>query len=187
LAATEVGEGGLERRPAGIGVHEHERPPGVHLDRGEAELVGIEPGLVRGARGAAQPAVEPIGPGVVRALDRAAPLRLADQEGAAVAADVQERAQVAVAVERHDHRQAAHVRREDAAGAAELGGVAGVLPRALEDLLALRRGYRGVGIPAVGQRLDAVILPESILCRTGSMRPTKRGRRSTATWTSRRA
>ena len=97
--------------------------------------------LLRGAR--AQAAVEAVGPGVVGALDRAALLRLVHEDGAAVAAHVQEGAQLALAVEHHDQRQAADLRGEHAAGAVELAGVTHVLPGAPEDGVLL--GARHLG------------------------------------------
>ena len=81
-----------ERRRVGVRVDEDERPPGVDLHGHEPELRLVEAGLALGARRRAERAVEAVGPGVVRALERLAPpLALAD-ERAAVAADVQERA-----------------------------------------------------------------------------------------------
>ncbi len=82
-----------ERRRVGVRVDEDERPPGIHLHRHEPELRLVEAGLALGARRGAERAVEAVRPRVVGALERLAlPLALAD-ERAAVAADVQERAE----------------------------------------------------------------------------------------------
>ena len=77
-------------------------------DRHQAEALHVEVRLLLAARRRAQAAVEPVGPGVVGALDRAAALRLVHEHGAAVAADVQERAQRVLAVAHHQQRQPAH-------------------------------------------------------------------------------
>src|SRR5207248_5042681 len=98
----ERAEGFRERRRVEIGVDEHERPPGVDLDRAQAELAGLEALLAVGSRGRAERAVEPVRPGVVRALQRLPRASLLDDHGAAVAADVQEGAYLAGAVECDD-------------------------------------------------------------------------------------
>jgi hypothetical protein len=100
----QVAEGVPQRPRVEVGVDEHERPPGVHLNGHEAELVRLEAGLVLAARRRAQGPVEPVGPGVVGALDGAPPLRLVHEDRPAVAADVKEGPQPALAVKRHDHR-----------------------------------------------------------------------------------
>ena len=79
-------------------VHEDERPPRVDGDAAQAELVLREVRLLVRSRRRAQRAVEPVRPGVVRALQRLArPLAARDRE-AAVAAHVEKRAQLAVRV-----------------------------------------------------------------------------------------
>ena len=85
-----------ERRRLGIGVDEDERPPDVDRAGRRPSSARSKPASAVGARCRAERAVEPVRPGVVGALERLAPaLALAD-ERAAVAADVQERAQLRV-------------------------------------------------------------------------------------------
>ena len=110
--------------------------------------------LLRGA--AAQAAVEPVGPGVVGALDRAAPLRLVHEDGAAVAADVQERAQLPSRSSTTTSGQPADLRGEHAARAVELAQV----PRrtatsAGRCCSCSAAAICRVGVPAVRQRLRA--------------------------------
>jgi len=78
-----------------------------------------------------------------------------------VTANVDERPELALPVERYDNRQPGDLRRKDAARPAQLAQLTGVLPRAPEDALVLGRGDRRVGVPAVGQRFDAIILSGS--------------------------
>ena len=151
----EVAERVLERLGLRVGVHEHERPPRAHRHRREAELVLVEAGLVLAPRRSPERAVEAVGPRVVRALDRAPLLRLVHQDRAAVAADVEVPAELAVLVEDNHHRKAAHLGGEEAPWPVELAGVPGVLPRAPKDPLALRGQDGRVGVPAVRRRLDA--------------------------------
>ena len=83
----------------------------------------------RSERGAvAQRPVEVVRPRVVVALERRARAAAVHQHRAAVAADVQERAQLAVAVARDDDRHAAGVGREERARRGHLLGAAAVLP-----------------------------------------------------------
>src|SRR5947207_2243352 len=63
-----------ERFRAGPGIGEDERAPGVDRDRDEAELVLREARLLLAARRLAEAAVEPVRPGVIRALQRLAAL-----------------------------------------------------------------------------------------------------------------
>ena len=194
-----VAQRDVKSRRVHIRVREHERAPRVHLRGHQAEAGHVEVGLVLAARRAAQAAVEAVGPGVVGALDRAALLRLVHEDGAAVAAHVQEGAKLLVAVEHHDQRQAAHLRGEHAAGAVQLAQVPHVLPRAPKDRVALQARHLGVDVPAVRQclyaRLDLrvshrrIILPESIPAPppSGWTLPTSRAPRSRVTWRSRRA
>ena len=96
-----------ERLGVGVGVREDERAPGVDRDGNEAELVLREVRLLLAARRRAEAAVEPVRPGVVRALQRLAARLPLGEGGAAVAADVDEAAQDAVSVARDDDRCAA--------------------------------------------------------------------------------
>ena len=131
----QVAERLLERGGLGVGVDEHERSPGADRHRHQPEPGAVEVRV--GARRGAQAAVEPVGPGVVRALQRAALGRAGRDERAAVAADVGERAQDVVAVAREHDREAGDVGRGEAARRGQLVAPAGVLPRAAEDRRAL--------------------------------------------------
>ncbi len=105
-----------ERFRVRAGVDEDERSPGSDRRRGEAELVLREVRLFLRARRGAEPAVESVRPRVVRALERLpAALALGDRE-AAVAADVDEGPQLAVAGERDDDRRPAAGGGEEGAG-----------------------------------------------------------------------
>src|SRR5919108_754173 len=64
-----------ERRRIDVWIHEDERPPRVHPDWRESELLGVEARLAVGAWRRAQASVEPVGPRVVRALERRAATR----------------------------------------------------------------------------------------------------------------
>ena len=106
-----------ERRCVGVRVDEDERTPGVDLHGQEPELRRVEAGLAVGARRRAERAVEAVRPRVVRALERLAPPR-ALATGAAVAADVQERAQLPSRVADDDDRDAAASRVKNEPGSA---------------------------------------------------------------------
>src|SRR5947208_7988780 len=141
-----------ERLRGGADVGEDERAPGADRDGNEAELVLRELRLLLAARRLAETAVEAVGPGVVRTLQRlAARLPLGERE-AAVAADVDEAAQDAVAVARDDDRRAAYLRGE-VARRRKLSGVPDVLPRRPEDQLLLPPQDLGIRVPGVRQRL----------------------------------
>src|SRR5581483_7500087 len=141
-----------ERLGARVEVDEDERPPRVDRGRDEAELRLREVRLLLAPRRGAEAAVEPVRPRVVRALQRLArPFSLGD-DGAAMAADVEERAEDAVAVARDDDRRAAGAGCEEA-GLRELPEVAGVLPRAAEDPLLLAPQDLRVRVPAIRKRL----------------------------------
>src|SRR4051794_31780402 len=140
-----------QRLGVDAGVREDERAPGADRDRNEAELVLREVRLLLAARRLAEAAVEPVRPGVVRALQRlAVRLPLGERE-AAVAADVDEATQHAVAVLRDDDRCAAYMRGE-VARRRELSGVADVLPHRPEDSLLLPPQDLGIRVPGVRQR-----------------------------------
>ena len=84
------------------GLTKSERPPGLELQRDEAELLLVDPALPVSARRGDEAAVEAVRPGVVRALERLAPARALADERAAVAADVEERAERVLLVA-HEH------------------------------------------------------------------------------------
>ena len=79
-----------ERGGAEVGVDEDERPPRVDEHRPQAPVGVVEPGLALRARRRAERAVEVVGPGVVRALQRLAAAAALGDLVAAVAADVDE-------------------------------------------------------------------------------------------------
>ena len=141
-----------ERRRVGVRVDEDERPPDVDLHGHEPELRLVEAELALGARCRAERAVEAVGPRVVGALERLAPpLALADDR-AAMAADVQERAQRRFLVADDDDRDAARVAGEERAGLGDLIGAARVLPGAPEDPLPLEPEHVRVRVPVEGKR-----------------------------------
>ena len=153
-----------ERRRVGVRVDEDERPQASTCTGTQPELGLVEAGLALGARRGAERAVEAVGPGVVRALERLAPpLALAD-ERAAVAADVQERAERAFLVAHDDDRHAARVAGEERARLGDLIGAARVLPGAPEDPLPLEPEHVRIRVPvereraAVGDRRHAPTL-----------------------------
>src|SRR5206468_9433554 len=137
-----------ERQGVGIGMDEDERAPGPDRDREQRELRAVEAGLALGARSRTQRPVEVVGPGVVGALQGLPPaLALAD-ERAAVPADVDEAAQLAVAPAHDDDRQLAGVCGEERARLGDLVCAARVLPEAREDSLLLEPEHRRVRVPA---------------------------------------
>ena len=136
-----------ERRRLEVRVDEDERPPGVDLDRDERDLLRVEAGLPVGARSGPQAPVEAVRPPVVAALERAAaPFPLRHHE-AAVAADVDERPELAVAVVGDDDRDEPGPAREVAAGRVDLPRVPHVLPSTAEDPLLLGPQNRLVRVP----------------------------------------
>ena len=82
-----------------------------------------------------------------------------DDLGAAVAADVHERSQRAIAVAYHDERNLAGAQREVRARLGELTAVARVLPGGREQPRALLLEQLGIGVPAVRQRVGHVVSP----------------------------
>ena len=140
----------LQRLRAGIRIDEHERAPGADRHRHQPEPVELEARL--GARGGAQAAVQPVGPCVVWALQGATLGRAGRHDRAAMAADVDERAQDVVAVAREHDREAGDVRGGEAARRGQLVAPRGVLPRAPEDRCALARLDLGVRVPGPGER-----------------------------------
>jgi hypothetical protein len=139
-----------------VRVHEDERPPGVHPQRDEAELVRVDAAFALRARRGEETPVEAVRPRVVRALEgRALPGSLAD-ERAAVTADVQERVERSFLVPHDDDRDSPRPRREERARLGDFVGASGVLPGALEDPPLLEVEDCGVRVPAPGKGRDAV-------------------------------
>lgn len=89
---------------------------------------------------------------MVGALKLLAPAGSARNHVAAVSADVQERAQLAVAGAGDDDGDLSGGGREEGAFLGDLAAVAGVLPGAREDPLALTAKDLRIGIPGPGQR-----------------------------------
>src|SRR5581483_9613109 len=96
--------------------------------------------------------VEPVCPGVVRALERLAAARALGDDVATVPADVDEAAQLAVRRARDDDRNVPGHRREVAPGLRDLLRGPRVLPRPLEDPGALEREDRRIRVPRRRQR-----------------------------------
>src|SRR5215211_4721291 len=118
-----------ERRGVVSGVREQERTPALEPDRQQRDLRDVEIGARRGAKRA----VERIRPRVVRALERRAVARAVGDDAAAVTADVDERAQLAVIRAGGDDRRSADRGGEVVSDPLQLRRVTDVLPRAGED------------------------------------------------------
>ena len=105
-------------RRVGSGIGEHERSPGADRDRHEPHAGRNRTPGPRRARRGPQAAVETVGPGVVRALQRAPLARRRRDDRAAVAADVDKAPQLRRRASRViDDRHRPGFRREVAAGA----------------------------------------------------------------------
>ena len=141
-----------ERRRSSGRVDEHERPPGLDGHRHERQLGPVEADLPVGARRRAQRSVEVVGPRVVGALDRLAPLLPLAQNGAAVAAHVDEAVQLVVAPAREDDGHVTGLHRDHAAGLGHLRERPGVLPRVGEDPLLLDAEHGRIHVPVVRKR-----------------------------------
>ena len=148
----QVAERFLERRCVRRRVDEHQRPPGAHRDGNEPEPVRLEARLARRPRRRPQRPVEAVGPGVVRALDRLSPPVLVHEHRAAVPADVEEAAQLAVAGAREQHRRVAGPDGRVRARLRDPLGVTDVLPRAREDPLLLAAQDLGRRVPRIRER-----------------------------------
>ncbi len=140
-----------QRRRVRRCVDEDERPPGVERGRAQPERGAVEAVRV-GARRGPQRSVEAVGPRVVVALQRRAAPGARHDLRAAVAADVDERAQHAVAIAHDDDRHVARVAGEIGAGLGDEPEVPGVVPGRREERGALGFEDLGVGVPAVGER-----------------------------------
>src|SRR5262249_31584452 len=123
----------------GVAVEAHEPEPAVLLEtRRPPQAIGrfveaLGVGVV--ARHADQAAVIAVGPAVIDALE-AAPIALAlgADDGAAVAAGVEQAMELAALVAAEDHRPSRHLARAEIAGLLELRGMADIDPAATEDL-----------------------------------------------------
>ena len=125
---------------------------GVHLDGSEAELPELEARLAIGTRRRAQRAVEPVRPGVVRALQRLAPARAGREHVTAVPAHIHERTQPAVSRACNNNRDLAGGAGKERALLGNLAGMADVLPAAGEDALAFPAQHLRVGVPGPRER-----------------------------------
>ena len=141
-----------ERRGIRVGVDEDERAPRIHGPGRQAQLVPVEAGLeVRTGRGL-ECAVQSVGPRVVGALQRrAASVALGDGK-AAVAADVEKGAELALARARDDNRRQADGRGEERARLRQSAEVAGVGPGGAEDPRLLPSKRLRIRVPAPRQR-----------------------------------
>ena len=101
-----------------------------------------------------QPAVEAVGPRVIRALDAALEraARLDAQARAAMAADVVMRANRAVRAAHDQHARAGDVAANEGAGVIQLIGAARGQPHPREHAIHLERKPRGIGVGARRQR-----------------------------------
>ena len=144
----------LERLGVRVRVDEEERAPRLEAQLHEAELLLVDPALLVPARRRDEAAVEAVRPRVVRALQRLAPARALADDRAAVAADVEERAERVLLVAHEDDRNVADGRRGERSGLGHVARVPDVLPRAAEDALALELEHGRIRVPAPGQRLD---------------------------------
>ena len=129
------GEGFGRRRRVRIERHHDEAEPFLAA-HGRQLHVGLAEALVAAhRRGAAQGAVEIVGPGVIGADDGAGIATPFQQRRHAVAADVGHRPQRAVAVTQHDDRLAGDLHRQVVAGVLQCVGPAGADPFLGEDVL----------------------------------------------------
>jgi hypothetical protein len=141
-----------ERRRLGVGVDEDERAPGLDRELVQTDLVDLQAGLLPRTRRGPQAPVEPVGPGVVAALQRLAVAASLDEDRAAVPADVEEGVQLSGAVVGDDHGYVADPAGEVVAGRGHVIGRPCVLPGMTEDALLLSAQQLGLGVPAPRQR-----------------------------------
>ena len=111
-------------------------------------------GIDLGAGCLVQRSVQPVGPAVVAALQRAAPAAALGDDVPPVTADVGETPEHAVRVPRDDDREAPEIGRREGAGLRNLGGGADVVPVRREHAGALAREQGRVGVPVGGDRRD---------------------------------
>src|SRR5919201_5962244 len=169
-----------QRRRIGIRVDEDERPPRIDGKRQQPQLVPVEALLTVGARRRAPPSVELESPRVIPALQRfAASVTVGDGE-AAMPADVEQRAQLAVARARHDHGNLSDGRREERAGLRDLTCMPHVLPRAGEDPLLLASQHGLVRVPRPWKR--RLHVEKRLVCGRWPSRRRASLRRSSSSW-----
>src|SRR5205085_9920216 len=108
--------------------------------------------LALGTRCVAQRAVEVVRPRVVVALDRSAGAAALQQDRTAVPADIDERAQLAVLVPRHEDRHTPRIGGEERSRLRNLLGAASVLPRAREDPRTIATQQLLSGVPGAWKR-----------------------------------
>jgi hypothetical protein len=102
-------------------------------------------------RGAFEPAVEVVGPAVIRAAqDRAGPLGLHGDLGGVVATNIEERAEDAVLAADDDDGLSGDSRREELARRLHLRGATGKVPVAGEDRVSLEGIHARVDVPGRG-------------------------------------
>ena len=124
-----------ERLRVGVRVHEEERPPALEAYGSQSDGVELEVG----PRRRPQAAVEPVRPGVVRALKRLSVSCAFGDHGPAVSAHVDEGTCLAVLRAGDDDRDPTGARGEEVAGPGDGARVADVLPGSREDPLLLER------------------------------------------------
>src|SRR6188472_2644291 len=144
-----------ERRGLRIRVDEDERPPRVDRHTDETEAGHVEPELAIRAGRASQRAVEAVGPRVVRALDRLAARVAVAEDVPAVAADVDEAAELVVPAAREQDGKRSGPGRRQLPGLGDLVVPGCVLPRAREDSLLLEAEDGRVRVPVVWKRSDS--------------------------------
>ena len=106
-------------------------------------------------RGADEAAILPVGPAVIRAGDgRRTASGAVQQPGAAMSADVVERADPAIAVPQHQHAVGPHVERHVVAGSGDRIDVADDLPARQNDPLQFEPRHVGIVVHPRGQRMD---------------------------------
>jgi len=126
----------LQRRGAPVQIHEHKILPGVHLDGNEAIFRAVEIADAFKLDHTFESAIDSVGPAVVGAAElfRAA-LRLGDDGGGVMAADIVESAELVVIAARDDNGFAGNVRSEEISFFADLVDAADGLPGFCEDAL----------------------------------------------------
>ena len=145
----------LERRSLGGRVDEDERAPGLDGELEQADPVLVEAGLPVCTRRRPQFSVEVVCPRVIVALQGLPPAATLEENRPAVAADVEERAQLLVPPADDDHGDFADAAREELPRLGDVLGGTGVLPGMSEDPLLLPRQRLRVGVPAPRQCLRA--------------------------------
>ena len=151
-----------QRHGIGVEIQEHEAAVGLDARRlHQPELRAIEARRVGALPGhGIEPAVAVVGPAVIEAgVARRVTARLAAHHRAAMAAAVEEDAELVLAVAAEDERPAAHGAGAEVAGGAHLGFMAHVQPAALEDALLLGGEDRRLDERRASTSRDALMLP----------------------------